>query len=110
MVVGRSRSRLLIGTRISIMLSTPISGDLEHVMGMIFRVAAGLEAKIELAFLHPLLFRLDFGFWELAWCPGAAEQPSRVPALLRRSHEDKLCRVLSFLQMYNDWIPTNGKG
>ena len=48
---------------------------------MIFRVAAGLGAKIELAFLHPLLFRLDFGFWELAWCPGAAEQPLRVLAL-----------------------------
>jgi len=28
-------------------------------------------------FQHPLLFRLDFGLWELAWCPGAL----RVPAI-----------------------------
>ena len=52
MVVGRSRSRLLTGTRISIMLSTPTSGDLEHVVAITYRIAAGLEAKMKHSYTH----------------------------------------------------------
>jgi len=52
MVVGRSRSRLFTGTRISIMLSRPTSGDLEHVVAITHRIAAGLEAKMKHSYTH----------------------------------------------------------
>jgi hypothetical protein len=50
--VGHNRSPLQMGTWISTILSTPTSGDLEHVMAMTSHVATGLEAKIEHSNTH----------------------------------------------------------
>ena len=52
-------------------------------------------------FLYPFLFRLDFGLWELAWCPGALRVPAIHVDLMEISYAGHyhscICMINGFL-------------
>ena len=95
MKVSHNKSPLQMRTWISTILSTPTSGDLEHVMAMTSHVATGLEAKIDHSNTHSCSAQFrSLGTCVVSWC-------FTCPHNTRGSHEDKLCRSLSFLHMYD---------